>query len=56
MTIDIQNKALLKKLTDKSPSKLGKEKPYKLAKNNRKKNFEEYKQRLENEGLLKRIK
>jgi len=27
-----------------------------LVKNNRKKNIEEYKQRLENAGLLKRIK
>lgn len=39
MTIDIQNKALLKKLTNKSPSKIGKDKPYKLIKNNRRKNF-----------------
>lgn len=56
MTIDIENKALLKKLTDKSSSHIGKEQPYKLIKNNRRKNLEEYKQRLENEGLLKRIK
>lgn len=44
------------KLTNQPRSKIGSEKPYKLVKNNRKKNFDEYNQRRENEGLSKRIR
>lgn len=54
--MNIENKALLNKLTNPPSNNIGKEKPYKLIKNNRKKNFEEYKQRLENQGLSKRIR
>jgi hypothetical protein len=37
-------------------SKVKQEKPYKLVKNNRQKNWEEYRQRVENLGIVRRIK
>ena len=55
-TINMQNKSLLKKITKKSPSKISRQKPFKLIKNNRKQYYEDYKHKRENKEMLKRIK
>lgn len=56
ITIEIENKALLKKLTDKTHSTLSHSRPHKLVKNNRKKMIEDHEKRILDEGLLKRLK